>query len=139
MDCTRAEDLLIERLDAPVAPADESELRHHLEGCDRCRAFAALQRQLDAELADGAPVLLLDERFRRAVEVRLAAQRRWPDWLPDLAYVVGGAFATAATILALPLPVSGTWWIGGALAGLGLVAHSLIAQAMCAMDVPDGC
>jgi anti-sigma factor RsiW len=139
MDCTQVEDLLVAQLDAPDTPAEESELRHHLEGCDRCRAFAALQRQIDAELADGAPVLLLDARFRRAVEARVAVQRLWPEWLPDLAYVVGGAFATAATILALPFPVSGTWWIGGALAGLGLVAHSLIGQAICAMDVPDGC
>jgi anti-sigma factor RsiW len=139
MDCTRAEDLLLEELDAPVAPAERGELLHHLEGCKRCRAFAALQRRLDAELADGAPVLLLDAGFRRTLDARLAVQQRWPEWLPELAYVVGGAFATVAAILALPFPVSGTWWIGSALAGLGLVAHSLVARAMCEMDVPGGC
>lgn len=140
MDCTRVEDLLLEELDAPVAPAERSELLlQHREGCDRCRAFAALQRLLDAELADRAPVLVLDASFRRALAARLAVQQRWPEWLPDLAYVLGGAFATAATTLALPFPVSGTWWIGSALAGLGLVAHSLVGRAMCELDVPESC
>ena len=104
-----------------------------------CRAFAALQRQLDAELADGAPVLPLDASFRHALDARLAVQQRWPEWSPVLAYGVGGAFATAATIFALPLPVSGTWWIGSAKAGLGLVAHSLVSRVMCEMDAPGGC
>ena len=139
MDCTQAQDLLLDELDAPLDPAARSGLRRHMDGCEGCRAFAALQRQLDAELRDGAPVLALDAGFRPALDVRLAVQQRWPDWLPEIAYVVGAALATAATMLALPFPLSSTWWIGSALAGLGLLAHSLVAKAICELDVPGGC
>jgi hypothetical protein len=71
--------------------------------------------------------------------VRLAAQQRCPEWLPELAYGVGAALATAATVLVLPFPVSSTWWIGSALAGLGLLVHSLVARALCGLDAPEGC
>jgi len=139
MDCTRAQELLLDELDAPLAPAERGDLRRHLEGCETCKAFAALQRQLDAELRDSAPVMVLEAGFRRALDVRLAAQQHWPEWLPELAYGVGAALATAATVLVLPFPVSSTWWIGSALAGLGLLVHSLVARALCELEVPEGC
>jgi len=139
MDCTQAQDLLLDELDAPLDPAERGELRRHLDGCEGCRAFATLQRRLDAELRDGAPVLALDAGFRPALDVRLTTEQRWPDWLPEIAYGVGAALATAATMLALPFPLSSTWWIGSALAGLGLLAHSLVAKAICELDVPGGC
>jgi hypothetical protein len=52
---------------------------------------------------------------------------------------LGAALATAASVLVLPLPVSSTWWIGSALAGLGLLAHALVARALCELDVPEAC
>jgi anti-sigma factor RsiW len=139
MDCTRAQELLLDELDAPLAPAERGDLLRHLEGCETCRAFAALQRQLDAELRDSAPVVVLEAGFRRALDVRLAARQHWPEWLPELAYGAGAALATAATVLVLPFPVSSTWWIGSALAGLGLFVHSLVARALCELEVPGGC
>jgi hypothetical protein len=139
MDCTRAQELLLDEFDAPLAPAEQGDLRRHLEGCETCQAFAALQRELDAELRDTAPAMVLGAGFRRALDVRLAAQQHWPEWLPELAYGVGAALATAATVLVLPLPVASTWWIGSALAGLGLLMHSLVARALCELEVPGGC
>ena len=136
MDCTEAQELLLDELDAPLEPAERREALHHLDGCEPCRAFAALQRQLDAELQVGVPVLVLDAGFRRRLDVHLAARQPWPEWLPELAYVVGAALATAASVLALPFPVSSTWWIGTALAGLGLLVHSLLARALCEPDAP---
>jgi hypothetical protein len=139
MDCTEAQERLLDELDAPLEPAERRELLSHLDDCERCRAFAALQCQLDAELRDGAPALVLDAGFRRRLGGRLAVRQPWPGWLPELAYVVGAALATAASVLALPFPVSSTWWIGGALAGLGLLVHSLVATALCGLDAPAGC
>jgi anti-sigma factor RsiW len=139
MDCTQAQERLLDELDAPLEPAERHEVLRHLDDCERCGAFAALQRQLDAELRDGAPALVLDAGFRRRLGGRLAVRQPWPEWLPELAYVVGAALATAASVLALPFPVSSTWWIGGALAGLGLLVHSLVATALCGLDAPAGC
>jgi anti-sigma factor RsiW len=139
MDCTQAQELLLDELDAPLEPAERREARHHLDDCERCRAFAALQRQLDAEPRDGVPALVLDAGFRRTLAVRLAVRQPWPEWLPELAYVVGAPLATAASVLALPLPVSSTWWIGSALAGTGLLVHNLVARALGGPDALSGC
>jgi len=139
MDCTQAQELLLDELNAPLEPAERREALNHLDECGRCRAFAALQRQLDVELRDGVPALVLDAGFRRRLDLRLAVRQPWPEWLPELAYVVGAALATVASVLALPFPVSSTWWIGSALAGLGLLVHSLVATALCGLDAPKGC
>jgi anti-sigma factor RsiW len=133
MDCTHAQELLLDEIDGQVEPAERPELLRHLAGCEACRAFAGLQRQLDAELRRSFSVEGLDARFRPALEKRLGKEP-WPDWLPDLAYLVGAALATAATIVALPFPASSTWWIGGALAALGFVAHSVLASAFSEPD-----
>jgi hypothetical protein len=45
--------------------------------------------------------------------------------------------ATLACVLALPFPVANTWWIGGALAGLGLFVHSFLAMAFAGLDAPE--
>ena len=60
MNCTQAQDLLLDDLDAPLVPAERREVMHHLDHCEPCRAFAAPQRQLDAELRDGVPALVQD-------------------------------------------------------------------------------
>src|SRR4030042_6563009 len=133
MDCTQAQDLLLDEFDAPLEPAERREALHHLDDCEPRRAFAARQRQLDAELRDGVPALVLDAGFRRTLDVRLAVRQPWPEWLPELAYVVGAALATAASVLALPFPVSSTWWIGRALAGLGVFVHSPGAGGPCGL------
>jgi hypothetical protein len=139
MDCAEAQDLLLDELDAALEPAARRAALHHFDGCEPCRAFAALQRRLDAELRAGVPALVLDAGFRRSLDARLAVRQPWPEWLPELAYVVGAPLATAASVLALPFPLSSTWWIGSALAGLGLLVHSLVARALCGLDAPAGC
>jgi anti-sigma factor RsiW len=133
MDCTHAQDFLLDEVDGLLEPAARPELLRHLAGCESCRAFAGLQRQLDAELRKGIPALSLDARFRRALEPRLCKEP-WPEWLPDVAYLAGAAFATAATVVALPLPAASTWWIGGALAALGFVVHSVVASTFSDLD-----
>jgi hypothetical protein len=133
MDCTHAQELLLDEIDGQVEPAQRPELLRHVASCEACREFAGLQRQLDAELRKSFPAAGLDARFRPALERRLAREP-WPDWLPDVAYLAGAALATAATIVALPFPASTTWWIGGALAALGFVVHSILASAFSEMD-----
>jgi hypothetical protein len=83
--------------------------------------------------------VVLEAGFRRALDVRLAAHQLWPEWLPELAYGVGAALATAATVPVLPFPASSTWWIGSVLAGLGLLVHSLVARALGELEAPEGC
>ena len=133
MDCTHAQDLLLDEIDGLLDPADRPDLQRHLAGCEVCRAFASVQRQLDAELRKSTPVVSLDARFRPALERRLGKEP-WPEWLPDVAYLLGAALATAATLVALPFPASRTWWIGGALAALGFVLHSVLASTFSDLD-----
>ena len=136
MECIRAQDLVLDGLDGELDQAARDELRRHVDGCPRCQAFAALQQRLDASLREGVPGLALEAGFERRVGERLGAA--WPEWLPELAYVVGAVLATFACVSALPLPVARTWWIGGALAGLGLFAHSFLARALTRLDAPEG-
>jgi predicted anti-sigma-YlaC factor YlaD len=137
MDCDHAQDLVLDELDGTLDEAVRHRLRGHLEGCGPCQAFAALQRRLDRELEERAPAVALDAGFRRALDRRLAAGQAWPEWLPELAYVVGAVLATGASVLAVPLPLSSTWWIGGALAGVGLLVHSLAAGALSVADARE--
>jgi hypothetical protein len=134
MDCTQAQDLVLDELDDALEPRVQHELRRHLGGCGTCTAFATLQRRLDAELRDSAPTLALDGSFRLALNRRLAVQQPWPEWLPEAAYLLGAVLATGVSAVALPLPFSSTWWIGGALAAAGLLVHSLTASALSSLD-----
>lgn len=132
MECTHAQELVLDGLDGELDEAARADLRRHVDGCPGCQSFATLQRRLDAALRVGAPALAPAAGFERRVGERLGAA--WPEWLPELAYVAGAALATCACVLALPFPVANTWWIGGALAGLGLFAHSFLARALDRLD-----
>jgi predicted anti-sigma-YlaC factor YlaD len=138
MDCARAQDRILDELDGPGEAVERQELLQHLAECEPCRSFAALQRRLDAELRESTPVLALDSGFRRALDEQLATRQPWPEWLPGLAYLAGAAAATIASVAALPLPASSTWWIGGALAAAGLLAHSVAASVLSELDAPGG-
>jgi anti-sigma factor RsiW len=133
MDCTRAQEAILDELDGLLEPTGRGELMRHLADCEACRAFAGLQRRLDAQLRTSLVELRVDERFRPALANRLGPEP-WPEWLPGVAYLVGAALATAASVFALPFPASSTWWIGGALAGLGFVVHSALASALSEQD-----
>jgi predicted anti-sigma-YlaC factor YlaD len=138
MDCTQAQDRILEELDGLREAPGRQELQQHLAECEPCRSFAALQRRLDAELRESTPVLAPGSGFRRMLDERLATRQPWPEWLPGLAYLVGAGAATIASVVALPFPVSTTWWIGGALAGLGLLAHSVAASVLSELDATLG-
>lgn len=137
MDCNGAQDLALDEIDGRLEPSQRPELLRHLAGCEACREFANLQRRLDAELRTSLATPPLDGHFRPALGRRLRGEP-WPDWLPDLAYLLGAALATAATVLALPLPAASTWWIGAVLAGAGLVVHSVLARAFSDLEAVDG-
>ncbi len=77
--------------------------------------------------------MTVDVRFRSELALRLGPDP-WPEWLADVAYLAGAVLATAVCVFVLPFPVSSTWWIGGALAGLGFVVHSVLADALAEQD-----
>jgi hypothetical protein len=62
------------------------------------------------------------------LELWLAEERLWPEWLPELASLIGAALATAACVLLLPYPPSSTWWVGAAIAGTGLVLQTMVSS-----------
>lgn len=84
MDCTRCEELLLERAEAPLEAHRAADVERHLEGCARCREFALLMRE-EAEGGFAAPegfaeLVLADTSDRMArIMARLEAD------LPGLA------------------------------------------------------
>ena len=74
MDCTQAQDRILDELDGLREAPGRQELQQHLAECEPCRSFAALQRRLDAELRESTPVLAPGSGFGKAGEgyVRVA-------------------------------------------------------------------
>jgi predicted anti-sigma-YlaC factor YlaD len=138
MNCTRAQEAILDGLDAVFGDASRDEVRTHLAGCEECRSFAERQRQLDAALQRCFPEARPGERFRSALERRLASERLWPEWLPDAGYLLGAGVATLACVLALPLPAASTWWIGGVTAGVGLFLQTIVAAWLEEQDQAHG-
>jgi anti-sigma factor RsiW len=134
MDCTRAQELALDELDADIADTERAELQRHLATCPACAAFGELQGRLDAELSRWLATTTVGPRFRRSLERRLAEERLWPEWLPDLASLLGAGLATAACVLLLPYPASRTWWLGLAIAGTGLVLQTIFSTILEELD-----
>ena len=130
MDCTRAQELALDELDAGIADTERAELQRHLATCPACAAFSELQGRLDAELSRWLAATTVGPRFQRSLERRLAEERLWPEWLPELASLLGAGLATAACVLLLPYPASRTWWLGPAIAGTGLVLQTIVSTIL---------
>jgi hypothetical protein len=106
--CERAQELVVERLQAPLAAADERWLADHLDACAACRAEAEVLASTWGELeaiAAPEPSPLLRARFRRALAAEAArptaALGAGPWWRQLAAAVVllGAGVALGATLV----------------------------------------
>jgi hypothetical protein len=86
--------------------------------------FASLPR--DAQLSPSFRPKLLE----RIAGKREDNVRSWPDFLPDVAHLMGGAAATVTSVFLLPLP--STWVLcgGAACVILTYVFQSMLREAL---------
>jgi anti-sigma factor RsiW len=78
MNCTKAGELLTERLFRELCPSERAELDAHLQDCAACRREAAMLSGSWDALADfEAPAL--DERFSAALMGRLRREQAQPE------------------------------------------------------------
>jgi anti-sigma factor RsiW len=76
--CDEREFELAELIDGTLPADRETELRSHLSGCARCRAFLRDLQDVDHELADALPCSPLAEDFDARLASRIAGLERTP-------------------------------------------------------------
>ena len=127
MDCPKAQEQVLESLAETRAGANTPDLDTHLAGCEACRSFSETQFMLDLQLsaAISAPALSPALRASLAKRVRREPLSVWPEFLPDVAHVVGCVFATALCLSVLPFPAGSVM-----LAGLAFTLVTYFVQAV---------
>ena len=102
MDCTTAQERILERHDAS---AFDAEVAAHLTGCAACAAFAATQTALDDRLSRMLVTPRLSPAFRRSLRRKIAAEEApwWRDTLPDIVHFSSWTAATIACVFFAPL------------------------------------
>jgi len=113
---------------AGVLPAERHlVLEGHIAGCEVCRRFAEVQRMLDVRLIAAMPVLSLSPRFRTSLQERLRqhVMSGWPEYLPDIAHLIGCVFAITLLLLLLPQYSKTVVYVG-----LGFTAVTYFFQAV---------
>jgi hypothetical protein len=105
-------------------------MENHLAGCEACSSFAEVQRTLDSRLAAAVPLARPSPGFRASLRKRIQCDPEavWPDFLPDVAHLVGCTLVVALSVFLLPFPsrsvilaglvfTSGTYFFQAALRG----------------------
>jgi hypothetical protein len=114
MDCQQAQESilesLIERLDAEEGRA----LERHVADCEACGSFAKVHGRLDAMLAAAVPAARLSPGFRNSLrkQIRRDARSAWPEFLPDVAHLLGCALVIVMSLSFVPLPASRVFFWG---------------------------
>ncbi len=106
MNCDDARQIVLSSLNELVPAERVREMENHLLNCDACREFAYSQHLLDLRLAAAMPAVSLSPRFRTSMMRRIYRDSTtvWSDFLPDIAHLVGCAFALALLVFLLPFP-----------------------------------
>jgi hypothetical protein len=114
MECQEAQESILESLINPLTTERGAALESHIGTCDTCRKFAEIQRSLDARLTAAVPAPRLISSFRASLRERICHDpvSAWPDFLPDLAHLIGCAFAILLSLSVLP-QYSGTVILAG--------------------------
>lgn len=134
MNCHEAQESVLDSLVETLAPEPRMAMEQHIAGCGVCSSFALAQRTLDLRLAAALPLARLSPGFRASFEERLRRETTtaWPDFLPDLAHVIGCAFAAVFSFFVLPRE-----WSGATVAGVALT-YVLQGFLRISLDELDG-
>jgi anti-sigma factor RsiW len=132
MDCHETQERLLESFEGAVSPLEKAQLDRHLAECAECTRFAVLQIQLDLRLREGIAAPQLSSSFRAGLQARIARQQRepWPDWLPDLAHLIGSVVAIGSCALLLPVPLPVVLGTGILVAFLTYSLQTLLVSAL---------
>ena len=132
MDCHETQERLLESFEGALSPLEKGQLERHLSECAECARFAALQSQLDLGLRERIAAPQLSSGFRAGLQARIARQPRepWPDWLPDVAHLIGSAVAIGSCALLLPVPVPVVLGTGILVAFLTYSLQTLLVSAL---------
>ena len=116
MTCAEAEELILERFDAPLDADGQRALEGHLAHCVACRELQRTQRALDASLTrfHTAPALSpeFDSGLRRMVAVE--KRRALREYLPDLLHLGGGLATSLVCAWLLPFSPGAVLAVGAA-------------------------
>lgn len=106
----RAQELLSERLDGPLALSDARALQEHLAACSHCRALADAFGGLATELR-GLPALPPSPAVSRAVLEHVHSRRPAWNWLRTGLGAAGSPAVAVASGLALTAALAGTIYL----------------------------
>ena len=105
-------------------------VQDHISDCSECRQFAGLQQMLHDRFSPASSVQL-SRTFRFALRKRLGRRTFvWPDYLPDIAHLAGGAIATAVSLIVLPWPPLPVLIAGAAFTGITYLFQSTMRDAL---------
>jgi len=127
MDCRKAQAQILESLAETEPGANTPDLETHLAGCEACRSFSETQFMLDLQLNAAITAPPLSTAFRPSLAKRVGREPLsvWPDFLPELAHVVGCSCATALCLWMLPFAAGPVM-----LAGLAFTLVTCFIQAV---------
>jgi hypothetical protein len=104
MNCEEARQILLDSL-VWLFPAERhTPMEDHIATCEACRQFLEVQRMLDARLTAAVPVVSLSPGFRSSLLEKLSDHTvpGWPEFLPDIAHLMGCALAITLLLLLMP-------------------------------------
>src|SRR3954465_12480442 len=115
MDCRDAQERILE-LSMTGPGCERGALDGHVSTCPECARFAELQRRLDARLTSAIPPARLGPAFRSSLRKKMRRDEAsaWPDFLPDVAHLVGCAAGSVLAVAAVPAYAGAVLGIGGA-------------------------
>jgi hypothetical protein len=104
MDCTEAEQQILESFESPLSHVQHAQLVAHIANCPGCRRFHEFQQQIDRRLQTALQPAAASANWRASVRrtIRRDALSAWPDFLPDVAHLAGCGAGVAASFLLLP-------------------------------------
>jgi hypothetical protein len=126
MDCQETQESILDSLVESLATERYLAMENHFAGCETCSSFAKVQRTLDSRLAAAVPQVRLSPAFRSGLRKRIQCdpETLWPNFLPDVAHLLGCALVVVLSVFLLPFPLRSV-----ILAGLVFTAGTYFLQA----------
>ncbi len=136
MDCHEARDSILESLVESLATERRAAMESHIADCATCARFAGIQRTLDTRMAAALPPARLSPEFRTSLKRKIRRDQwtAWPDFLPDLAHLIGCAFAIILSLLLLPQHSGAVMVAGAAFTGVTYFFQGLLRSSLEAIE-----